>query len=283
MGNQVKTIFLLGGLAVILILIGSLFGRTGTLTAFIIALAINFFAYWFSDKLVLAMYRAREVPESESPDLYRTVRELSTAAGVPMPKVYLYPAANPNAFATGRNPKNSAVAVSTGILELLDKQELKGVLAHELSHIKGRDILIATVAATLAAAITFLARMLQWAAIFGGGRRNQRGGNVISLAAMLLMVVLAPIAAMLIQMAVSRSREYLADAEGAKLSGNPLFLANALRKLSEAGRRFPLLNANPATSHLFIVKPFTARGLLTLFSTHPPIEERIARLERMIR
>ncbi len=283
MGNQVKTIFLLGILTAILVVIGSLFGKAGTLFAFCVALLLNLGAYWFSDRIVLTMYRAREVSESQAPDLYRMVRELSAAVNLPLPKVYVYPSANPNAFATGRNPSVSAVAVSTGLLELLNTQELKGVLAHEISHIKDRDVLVATVAATLAAAITFLARMLQWTAIFGGSRRDERGGNILSLVGMVLMAILAPIAAMLIQMAVSRNREYLADAEGAKISGNPLFLANALRKLQRVGREFPLSNPNPATSHLFIVRPFMLRGLMVLFSTHPPIEERIARLENMAR
>ena len=281
MNNQLKTIFLLGILTVILVWFGSLWGKGGAIIALVIALATNFFSYWFSDKIVLAMYRAKEVLPEQAPALYQTVKELTAAGNLPMPRVYIYQSANPNAFATGRDPKHAAVAVSTGILDILSEQELKGVLAHELSHVKGRDILIATIAATMAAAITFLARMVQWGAMFGGGDRD-RQGNVFSLAAMLLMAILAPIAALLIQMAVSRSREYIADAEGAKLSRNPMFLANALRKLETAGKRQPMRNVNPATSHLFIVKPFSGRGLASLFSTHPPVEERIARLERMI-
>jgi len=280
MGNQLKTILLLGILTAILVWIGGAFGRGGALITLVVALALNFFAYWFSDKLVLAMCRAREVSPAEAPVLCRTVKELAIVAGLPAPKVYVYQSENPNAFATGRDPNHAAVAVSTGILDLLSETELKGVLAHELSHVKDRDVLIATCAATLAAAITFLARMVQWAAIFGGGDRD-RQGNALSLAAMLLMAILAPIAALLVQMAVSRSREYLADSEGAKISGNPIFLANALRKLETAGKRRPMLNVNPATSHLFIVKPFSGRGLLALFSTHPPVEARIARLEKM--
>jgi len=281
MGNQLKTILLLGVLTAILVWVGGIWGKSGAVIALVIALALNFFAYWFSDKMVLAMYRAKEVLPNEAPVLYRTVKELAMLDNLPMPKVYIYQSDNPNAFATGRDPNHAAVAVSTGILDILSEQELKGVLAHELSHVKNRDILIATCAATLAAAITFLARMVQWGAMFGGGDRD-RQGNAFSLAAMLVMAILAPIAALLVQMAVSRSREYIADSGGAKLSGNPIFLANALRKLETAGKRRPMRNANPATSHLFIVKPFSSRGLLSLFSTHPPVEERIARLEGMI-
>ncbi|MCX5642048.1 MAG: zinc metalloprotease HtpX [Candidatus Omnitrophica bacterium] len=281
MGNQLKTILLLGVLTAILVWVGGIWGKSGAIIALVFALAINFFAYWFSDKMVLAMYRAKEVVPAEAPLLYNTVKELAMLDNLPMPKVYIYQSDNPNAFATGRDPNHAAVAVSTGIMELLSEQELKGVLAHELSHVKNRDILVATCAATLAAAITFIARMVQWGAMFGGGDRD-RQGNALSLVAMLAMAILAPIAALLVQMAVSRSREYIADSGGAKLSGNPIFLANALRKLETAGKRRPMRNVNPATSHLFIVKPFSGRGLLSLFSTHPPVEERIARLENMI-
>ncbi|HNS48734.1 MAG TPA: zinc metalloprotease HtpX [bacterium] len=280
MGSQTKTIFLLGGLTALLVLIGSFFGRGWTYGALAFALLLNFFTYWFSDRIVLKMYRAQPVTAADSPVLYDTVRQLSQVAGLPMPKVYLYPAANPNAFATGRDPAHAAVAVSTGLMEILSPEELKGVLGHELAHIKDRDILIATCAATLAAAITFLARLLQWGAgFFAGGDNRERGSNPL---AMLAMVILAPLAALLIQMAVSRGREYLADDEGARFAGNPAFLANALRKLDSVGRRNPMVGANPATSHLFIVKPFSARGLMALFSTHPPIEARIARLEGRI-
>ncbi|MFA5393408.1 MAG: zinc metalloprotease HtpX [Candidatus Ratteibacteria bacterium] len=281
MGNQLKTILLLGVLTAILVWFGSIWGKSGAVMALVIALALNFFAYWFSDKMVLAMYRAKEVLPGEAPVLYRIVKDLAMLDNLPMPKVYIYQSDNPNAFATGRDLNHAAVAVSTGILDILSEQELKGVLAHELSHVKNRDILIATCAATLAAAITFLARMVQWGAMFGGGDRD-RQGNALSLVAMLVMAVLAPLAALLVQMAVSRSREYIADSDGAKLSRNPMFLANALRKLETAGKRQPMRNANPATSHLFIVKPFSGRGMLSLFSTHPPVEERIARLEKMI-
>ena len=280
MGNQLKTILLLGVLTAILVWVGGRLGTSGAVVALAIALVLNFFAYWRGDKVALAMCRAKEASPDEAPVLFRTVKELAMLDNLPTPKVYIYQSDNPNAFATGRDPNHASVAVSTGILDLLSEQELKGVLAHELSHVKNRDILIATCAATLAAAITFLARMVQWAAMFGGGDRD-RQGNVLSLAGMLLMVILVPIAATLIQLAVSRSREYEADADGAKLSGNPFFLANALRKLETAGKRRPMLNANPATSHLFIVKPFSDRGILSLISTHPPIEERIARLEKM--
>ena len=274
MNNQLKTILLLGVLTAILVWVAGIWGKSAAITALI-------FAYWFSDKMVLKMYRAKEVLPGEAPVLYRTVKELAMLGNLPTPKVYVYQSDNPNAFATGRDPNHAAVAVSTGILNILSEQELKGVLAHELSHVKNRDILIATCAATLAAAITFVARMVQWGAMFGGGDRD-RQGNVISLAGTLLMIILAPLAALLVQMAVSRGREYMADFGGAKLSGNPIFLANALRKLETEGKRRPMRNVNPATSHLFIVKPFSGRGLSSIFSTHPPVEERIARLEKMI-
>jgi heat shock protein HtpX len=280
MGNQVRTVVLLGALSVLLVLAGGALGRGWLTAALVVALGVNVFSYWFSDRLVLAMSRARPVTPAEAPALTGAVAELARAAGLPLPRVYTYDSASPNAFATGRNPANAAVAVSTGLLKLLSPEELKGVLAHELSHIKDRDILVATIAATLATAITFLARMVQWAALFGDGRRDRQGGG-FGLAGMLLMAVLAPLAAMLIQMAVSRGREFLADAEGAKITGNPLYLASALRRLEEGVRRVPLAGASPTTSHLFIVKPFTARGLAALFSTHPPLAERVARLEKM--
>jgi heat shock protein HtpX len=281
MNNQLKTILLLGVLTAILVWIGGLWGRNVAIVMLIVALAINSFAYWRGDKVALAMCRAKEVSPDEAPVLFRVVKELAMRDNLPAPKVYIYQSDNPNAFATGRDPNHASVAVSTGILDILSEQELKGVLAHELSHVKNRDILVATCAATLALAITLLAHMIRWAAIFGGGGRD-RQGNALSLVGMLVMVLLAPIAAALVQMAVSRSREYMADSSGAKLSGNPMFLANALRKLETAGKTRPMLNANPATSHLFIVNPFSLRGLSSLFSTHPPTEERIARLEKMI-
>jgi heat shock protein HtpX len=247
--------------------------------ALFIALAMNFFAYWFSDKIVLGMYGAREVSEAEAPELYSIVRTLSQKAGLPMPKVYIIDADQPNAFATGRNPRHGAVAVTTGIMRILDRNELAGVISHELAHIKNRDILVSTIAATIAGAISYLAQMAQWAMIFGGRRDDDEGGNPI---AALVMMIVAPIAAMLVQLAISRTREYGADAGGARIVGNPLYLANALKKLHYASQRIPL-EANPATSHMFIVNPLSGGGFAKLFSTHPPIEERIARLEAMAR
>jgi len=279
MANRLKTFFLLGLLTVIFVLIGSIWGRSGMITALLIALAMNWISYFFSDKIVLAMYRARELSYNEAPAVHNIVGELTQKAGLPMPRIYLIPSATPNAFATGRNPEHSAVAVTSGILDILTESELKGVLAHEMSHIKDRDILIATVAATIAGAITVLARMMMF---FGGGRDSRRQGNIIGLAGMMVLLILAPIAAMLVQLAISRSREYLADEEGARLAGNPSYLANALRKLSAGVRMAPMNNSNPATAHMFIVSPFSGKSMLALFSTHPPVEERIKRLERLV-
>jgi len=282
MGNRIKTYFLLGILTVIFVFVGSFFGKGGMYIAFFIALAMNWFSYFFSDRIVLAMYRAKPVTYEEAPGLHRIVSELTQMAGLPMPKLYIIPNPSPNAFATGRDPQHAAVAVTSGILDLMTESELKGVLAHELSHVKDRDILIAAIAATFAAAITMIARMMQWAAYFGGGSDDRRQGNALGLVGMLAFAILAPIAAMLVQLAISRSREYLADEEGARLAGNPQFLANALRKLSAGVSRSPMNSANPATAHMFIVAPFSGRAMLALFSTHPPLEERIARLERLI-
>ncbi|MCM8830395.1 MAG: zinc metalloprotease HtpX, partial [Candidatus Omnitrophica bacterium] len=279
---RIRTYFLLGILTVIFVLIGSFFGKEGMYIAFFIALALNWISYFFSDKIVLAMYRARQATPEESPSLYRIVGELTQKASLPMPKIYIIPSATPNAFATGRDPAHSAVAVTSGIMEILNENELKGVLAHELGHIKNRDILVATVAATIAGAITMLARMLQWAAILGGGRDDRRQGNIFTLVAMLAFAILAPIAAIIVQMAISRGREYIADEDGAKLAGNPMYLAEALRKLAMGVKARPMNNANPSTAHMFIVNPFSGRSILTLFSTHPPIEERIKRLESMM-
>lgn len=283
MANRIKTYFLLGILTVILIWVGGFFGKEGLIVALIFAFLLNWISYFFSDKIVLAMYRAREIKESEEPYLHSIIAQLAQTAGIPKPKVYIINSATPNAFATGRNPNNAVVALTTGILQLLDENELKGVISHELSHIKDRDILIATIAATIAGAITFLARMLQYMAFFGSmDSDNRKQGNIFTLAALLLFAILAPIAALIIQLAISRSREYLADEEGAKICRNPLYLANALRKLSYGVNRNPMRTANPSTSHLFIVNPFSGSTLFTLFSTHPPIEERIKRLESLV-
>jgi len=276
--NNIKTLFLLVTLTLILVWAGgALGGKQGMTVALIFALIMNFFAYWFSDKIVLRMYRARQVSESEAPELYGIVRRLVQKAGMPMPRIYIINEDQPNAFATGRNPEHAAVAVTTGITRILSHEELQGVIAHELSHVRHRDILISTIAATIAGAISFLAQMAQWAMIFGGRGDDDEGGNPI---AALAMMIVGPIAALIVQMAISRSREYSADEGGARLAGNPRYLAGALRKLHAASQKIPM-HANPATSHMFIVNPLSGGGLLKLFSTHPPIEERIARLESM--
>ena len=275
MSNTVKTVVLLGVLSALLLAIGELLGGSnGLVIAFVLAVVMNFGSYWFSDKIVLRMYRAQPVgPEHP---LSRIVARLAQQAGLPMPKVYIIPTLSPNAFATGRNPQHAAVAATEGIMRILDEREIEGVLAHELAHVKHRDILIGSVAATVAATIMMVARMAQYAAIFGGGssRDDNRGGNPFSL---LLMVILAPLAAMLIQAAISRSREFAADAGGAAIAGSPYGLASALKKLELASKQVPL-DANPATSHMFIVKPFSVAGLLSIFSTHPPTEQRIQAL-----
>lgn len=278
--NRMKTFMLMAGLTALFAVIGkALGGQTGMFIAFGLALAMNFFSYWFSDKIVLKMYRAQEVSEHEQPALYSMVRSLATRANLPMPKVYVIPGEQPNAFATGRNPEHSAVAVTEGIMRILDRDELAGVIGHELAHIKHRDILIGTIAATIAGAISMIANMAQWAMIFGASRSDdEEGQNPI---AMLVSIIVAPIAAMLIQMAISRSREYMADEEGARIAGNPRYLSNALRKLHMASHQIPM-TATPATAHMFIVSPFSGGGaLLSLFSTHPPMEKRIARLENL--
>ncbi len=277
--NNIKTLFLLVTLTLILIWAGAAMGgRQGMTLAFIFALGMNFIAYWFSDKIVLKMYRAKEVTEAEAPDLYGTVRRLAQKAEIPMPRVYIIDQEQPNAFATGRNPGHAAVAVTTGIMRILSQEELQGVIGHELAHVKHRDILISTIAATIAGAISFLAQMAQWAMIFGGHRGDDdEGGSPI---AAIIMMIVGPIAAMIIQMAISRSREYVADEGGARLAGNPRYLSSAFRKLHTASQKIPM-DANPATSHMFIVNPLSGGGILKLFSTHPPIEERIARLESM--
>src|SRR5215467_8800229 len=279
--NTTKTIFLMVGLTVLLVFIGGAFGgRQGMIYLFLFALAMNMVSYWFSDKIVLRMYNAQEVTEAEAPMLYGVTRDLALKMNMPMPKVYVIPSDAPNAFATGRNPQHAAVAATEGILRLLTREELMGVMAHELGHVGNRDILIGTVAATIAGAISMLAHMAQWAMIFGGGGRRDReegpGGAIAAIA----MIILAPIAAALIQMAISRSREYQADASGTHICGNPLALASALKKLQAGSQRVPM-DATPATAHMFIVNPLRGGGLVNLFSTHPPLEERIARLEKM--
>ena len=275
MSNTLKTTFLLAALSGLLLVIGDLFGgRSGMVIALVIAVVMNFGSYWFSDKIVLTMYRAQEVGPNHP--LYQVTERLSRRAGLPMPRVYIIPDRSPNAFATGRDPDHAAVAATEGILQLLSEDELAGVIAHELAHVKHRDILISSIAATIAAAIMFAARMAQFAAIFGGGRssNDREGGNPIAL---LATIILAPIAAMLIQAAISRSREFAADAGGAEIAGGPYGLVNALRKLEAGSKRMPM-DANPATAHMFIIKPFTVHGLLSMFSTHPPTEQRIAAL-----
>ncbi len=280
MSNIFKTAMLLAMLTALLVLIGgAVGGQQGMLVAFVLALLMNFASYWFSDKMVLAMYGAQPIEEAQAPGLHAMLRRLTTRAGIPMPRVYLIATDTPNAFATGRNPEHAAVAVTEGIMRVLDEEELEGVLAHELAHVKNRDILISTIAATLAGAITYLAHMAQWAAIFGGRSSDdeERGSNPIGL---IVMAVLAPIAAMLVQLAVSRAREFQADATGAKVAGRPWGLAKALAKLETANAAAPIA-ANPSTAHLFIVNPLSGATLMRLFSTHPPIEERIARLRGM--
>jgi heat shock protein HtpX len=275
MGNWFKTAMLLGVMTALVVLIGNLLGgRNGMVIAFMIAIGMNFFSYWYSDKIVLKMYRAREVSPQESPELHNIVRELAASAGIPMPKICIIPGQSPNAFATGRNPEHAVVAVTEGLLSLMNRQEIKGVLAHELAHVGNRDILIGSVAATMAGAIMILASMARWSAFLGGGSNDNRGGGVIGLIA---MSILAPLAAMLVQMAISRSREYGADATGARYAGGTEGLASALEKLGRASKRIPM-EADPSTAHMFIVNPLSGKSMMSLFSTHPPVEERIARL-----
>jgi len=275
--NTAKTAFLMIVLTALFIGIGyAVGGESGMIIAFGLAFLMNIFSYWFSDKIVLAVYRAKEVTEAAAPGLYRSVRRLTQRAGLPMPRVYIIPQAAPNAFATGRNPHHAAVAVTQGLLETLNDQELDGVIAHELAHVGNRDILIGTVAATLAGAIMILSRLAMFAGMFFGGGRDRRGGGI----GIIFVAIFGTIAAVLIQMAISRSREYQADASAAKLTGNPRGLARALEALQRSSQRVPL-KADPATSHMFIVSPFTRKGIVGLFSTHPPVEERIKRLGRM--
>ncbi len=269
-------------LTVLLVLVGSLIGgNNGMVIAFVFALVMNFGSYWFSDKIVLAMYGAKEITREQNPTIFEIVQDLTMRAGLPMPRIYMIDSEQPNAFATGRDPQHAAVAVTEGIMRMMPKNEIRGVIAHELAHVKHRDILISSIAATIAGAISMLANMAQWAMIFGGfgGRssRDEEGSNPV---AGLVMIIVAPIAAMLVQMAISRSREYDADEGGAKISGDPMALANALRRLEAAKNEIPM-KATPATAHMFIVNPLTGKSLMNMFSTHPPIEDRIARLEEM--
>lgn len=278
MVNGFKTTLLLGALTLLIVWIGNLFGgQQGMILAFVLAMGMNFFSYWYSDRIVLRMYRAREADAGRYAELHNIVSELARNAGLPMPRIYVIPEEAPNAFATGRNPEHAVVAVTEGLLRLMDREEIKGVLAHELAHVKHRDILIGSVAATLAGAVMILASMARWAAIFGGGGGNDDEGGGLGGIGLIAMSILAPIAAMLIQMAISRSREYQADAGGAAYSGNPEGLAGALEKLGAYSKRLPM-HANPSTAHMFIVNPLSGRSLANLFSTHPPLEERIARL-----
>lgn len=280
--NRVKTAMLLAILTALLIWAGqALGGQQGLVIGLGFAIVMNVSGYWYSDKIVLRMYGAQEVSEAQAPELYSIVRTLAQAAQIPMPKVYIIPEAAPNAFATGRNPEHAAVACTQGLLRLLNREEIAGVLGHELGHVRNRDTLIMVVAATLAGAISMIASIAQWGLIFGGGRSsNDEGSNPFAL---LVGIIVAPLAAMLVQMAISRSREFLADEQGARLSGNPLALASALRKIEGFSRQAPMQHGGPATAHLFIINPFSAGAVAKLFSTHPPTEERIARLEQFAR
>ncbi|HUX61273.1 MAG TPA: zinc metalloprotease HtpX [Ignavibacteriaceae bacterium] len=277
--NSLKTAFLMSVMMILFLFVGYLVGGRGGMTiAFFFSLAMNFGSYWFSDKVVLSMYRARQVDYNTAPELYSVVQELSHSANLPMPKVYLIEDQTPNAFATGRSPEHAAVAATTGIVNTLTREELSGVLGHELAHVRHRDILIGTIAATIVGTITFIAQMAGWAMMFGGRGSSRDDDSGI---ASLFLIILAPIAATLLQLAVSRSREYSADADGARISHNPLALASALKKISAVNQLKPVNNAGPATAHMFIVNPLKGGGIKKLFSTHPPIEERIKRLEAM--
>lgn len=275
--NQLKTAVLLALLTAILLWIGSLFGKTGFYFALIFVGLMNFGSYWFSDKIVLWMYRAKEVKQSEYPKLHKVVKEVSKLSNLPMPKVYVIPSEQSNAFACGRSPKHAAVACTEGILKLMTEDELKGVIAHEFSHIKNRDTLTSTVAGTIAGVISYISNMFMWSAMFGG-RDNDSRGNAISL---LVLAIITPIIASMIQLAISRSREYQADESGARIVKNPLGLASALEKLEEDGKRHPMRFGSPATAHLFISNPFRSGGIITLFLTHPPTNLRVKRLKEM--
>ena len=278
MGNQLKTTFLLALMTLFIVFVGNLLGgRQGMMIALVLAAGMNFFSYWYSDKMVLKMYRAHEATPREAPELYQMVQTLARQAELPMPKVYIIPNEAPNAFATGRNPDHAVVAVTQGLLRLMKPREIMGVLAHELAHVKNRDILIGSVAATMAGAVMMLATMARWSAIFGGVQRDDNNGGGMGVIGLIAMSIIAPMAAMIIQMAVSRSREYQADATGARIAGSPEGLAQALEKLEGYSRRIPM-QANPSTAHMFIVNPLSGRSLQNLFSTHPPMAERIRRL-----
>ncbi|NPV74265.1 MAG: zinc metalloprotease HtpX [Pelotomaculum sp.] len=278
--NNLKVWLLMAALSAILVLIGgAIGGKSGALLFFLISLGMNLFSYYYSDKVAISMTRSRPVSEEEAPGLYDVVRRLTKRAGLPMPRLYITPSPQPNAFATGRNPAHSAVAVTEGLLRLLNQSELEGVLAHELAHIKNRDVLIGTIAAAFAGAITMISNIVQWGAFFGMGQDDEEGGGG-SFIASLLLALIAPVAAMIIQLAISRSREYLADETGARMAGNSGGLANALLKLDSAARRIPM-QVNPAASHLFIVNPLSGESIARLFSTHPPIGERVKRLNAM--
>ncbi len=279
MSNQLKTGLLLGLLTGLILIFGQILGGNGGLIiAFLLAIGMNVGSYWFSDRIVLRMYKANEVSPSDAPKLHEIVDELSQQAGIPKPRVFIIPEKSPNAFATGRNPDHGVVAVTQGILDILSKEELKGVLGHELGHIRNRDILIQTVAATLAGVIMFISTMVRWAAIFGMGGDEDEGGNPL---VAIVLSIIAPLAALFIQMAISRSREYLADEAGAQFAGNPAYLAGALEKMDAYSRKIPMRKGDQSTAHMFIVNPFRGKNLANLFSTHPPIEERINRLKAM--
>ncbi len=282
MANQLKTTLLLGLLTVLLVSMGAAMGgRSGMMIAFVMAVVMNFGSYWFSDKIVLKMYKARPIERNDNPQFYGMVERLAQRANLPMPKVYIIPDQSPNAFATGRNPQHAAVAATEGIMRILTPEELEGVMAHELGHVKNRDILVSTIAATFAGAISMIGNMLQWGAILGGGRDREEGGGAAGLIGSLALAIIAPMMAMLIQMAVSRSREYLADSTGAQICGKPNALADALAKLQNASRQIPMHSASPATAHMFIVNPLSGSAMKNMFSTHPPMDERISRLRAM--
>lgn len=277
--NTIKTVFLIVLMTVLLIVIGRVLGgSTGMLIAFVFAIGMNFFSYWFSDKIVLKMYKAQEVTAAENPRLYNIVSRLAQRANLPMPKVYIIPSGTPNAFATGRNKNHAAVAVTNSLMDMLDDEELAGVIGHELAHIYGKDILIGTIVAMMAGTIMLIVDIFQWSMILGG---SDEDSSPLSIVGSIFMIILAPIAATLIQMAVSRSREYIADARGAEFCGNPKALASALHKIAYGVQAHPMNNAKPATAHMFIASPFAGRKALNLFSTHPPIEERISKLNSM--